>query len=315
MQDKKEIPQYRPDPRRGLSVTRRDALRGAAGAVLAGIAGCTSGPMGGGDRSYTEWLYEPGTVTDNDHYSFQTVQADQIVEHEDELDSEVFSQFEEDIEGRYESFNLDIDDIQSYVSFRGSRVLTGSFDLEEIREELEEDDYDSEEHEGYDIFVGPDERNAFGLRGDTILSIQSFYYDDMDDGVETLIDTKRGETDRYVDESDDFDELVTQLGSGTIRTGRTFEEADSTDERRMRFDDQVARGVSLTLNGQTSELRMVLVFDESNDIDTEEIKEVVEEQAESGSGRWIEGFDNIEVSKSGRSAIVTGTEDTDDVLE
>jgi len=289
--------------------TRRRMLQGGAGLLLAGLAGCGSIPgVQGGGGSYTNWVYEPGAIGDNEHLSVTVAQIGQIVEHEDELD-DGYETFESRVEDQYSVLGLDIEDVQQLISLNAGRVLTGSFDLESIRSDLEDADYDDSEYQGYDVFVGPNERTGFALQGNTIVQTR---YTDPESTLEELIDTNRGETDRYVDENDAFSELVSQLGSGTYLFGGTHEEYESTNEQSFSFEHQVARGASVTLNGDTANVKRVLVFEDSGDIDMDDVEDAIDEQSDS-NGQFSD-VDDIETSQSGRSVIITGTMDTDELF-
>ena len=296
------------------TISRRDALRGIAGATITGMAGCLSGVpgvQGSGGSAYMDWLYEPGTFGDNDHYSFQVAHPGDVVEYEDELSSEAVETFEELVEDRYEILDLDIDDVNQIIMTGSSHVFTGSFDVEDIDDELSDEDYDDDEYEGYDVYVSPEERQAFGIKSDVVVQASEARSDDAEDVLEESIDTKLGETDRYVDESEAFRELVDQLQTGVYMSGGTHEEYDETAVESGQLENEVASGLSVRITGEDSKLQSVHVFEEADDIVIDDVEDVADEIE---NWAYFEDVDDIEISKAGRAAIISGTLETDEIF-
>lgn len=127
--------------------------------------------------------------------------------------------------------------------------------------------------------------------------------------VEAIVDTYNGEGSWYVDDSEAFSELTSTLTAGTVVSGRTFEETEETAAENGQFEGAVARGSSTTINGETSEVEWVITFDDADDIDTGD----VEDWTEDSEDETFDDVDAISVGTSGRSAVVTGTIDTDDI--
>jgi len=125
--------------------------------------------------------------------------------------------------------------------------------------------------------------------------------------VESIVDTKSGDEDRYADDNEGFSELANQLNAGTFVNGRTHEEYDDTNEQAGQFEGAVASGASVTVNGETSDVQWVIPFADSDDIDTGDIEDWTDD------GRFFDDVDDINVNTNGRSAIVTGTMDTDEI--
>lgn len=294
---------------------RREALKfgGAIGALA--LAGCTSQvPIGGGGSDYADWLYAPGTVNDVDHYGFSWVRPATLDEHEDELAEDTFSSLERVADNVQDIVDIDLDEMEGLLrlNFEFPAVITGSFDVEDLAEDLEDADYDDEgDHEGFTIFLSSDEFAAVGVSDSAVIVAGPGASDDADEVVEIVIDTSLGEEDRYAEESDDFAELERVLDVGEIAFGLTEEEADDTDVTIGRFENMVARGISWGVSPDVSNMQFVIVFEDEDDIDIEEVEEWIDET--DSSGDTFDDVDDISVNQRGRSVEVTGQIDTDDI--
>lgn len=299
--------------------TRRSVLRTAGGSagvlVTAGISGCSSLPFLGGGVGYSKWLYEPGEISDDDHYDFIFTDTDQFEKNEDNFDDESnFYRFLTSVSGPIERIGLDFDDQSTKLSFQNSTVITGDYSVDDVEEELDEIDYDDESGPGgYTLWTNDETSLAYGVKGSDI--VIGTRYDDADDAkdvVETTIETKRGNEDRYTNDSDDFKTLVNKLGSGDFVRGGTREAPDSTEEENGRFENNVATGERLKINGSTAKFKRVLVFEESDDVDMNDIESFVEEREDADESIYDEA-DSISVNKSGRAGVIKIELPTDEI--
>lgn len=293
-------------------LTRRRALRlGAATAGLAatgGLSGCSAIPFIGG-AGYTNWLFEPGTVTDSDHLSFDYEDTEQVRNNEDEFDSAYYDRFE----SREDSWPLSqtgvaVDEVTESLSIdgdTGGRVV-GSFAKDDVTAELEDSDFSEEtDHGGYTIYQR-DERYAAGVRkGEFVHARYVAQNTTARDVVEALIDANAGDEDRYVDDSDDFRRLTDELGSGTFVSGGTQEETEETNSDYGRFEGVVASGTTVTVDGATTDIEVVWVYDAESDVDMD----AVENWTDSDT---FDDVDDVSAGNNGRTVTVTGTVDTDD---
>jgi|AntRauTorcE11897_2_1112592.scaffolds.fasta_scaffold09891_3 hypothetical protein len=295
-----------------LSGTRRDVLRRGAAAIgvatLAGNAGCM-GLLGGG--SYSSWLPEPGTIGDSDHYRFTKLNMQGLAEDEDELADETdFEGFED----TWAPADVDWDDVSMLLRFEGVSVVQADFETEDIVDDFEDEDYDEEEeYEGYKLLFGPKERSMAAVGDDTLVLAGMSYrgVEDPQDAVEDVIDTENGDEDRYEDDSDDFDEMIDELGDGDIVIGSTMEPADETVDERGQFENQVAEGRVLDVNGDETDGKWVLVFEDEDDVDVDDVEDWVDASQDNGGD--FEDWDDVEVSESGRTVVVEAIADTDDI--
>lgn len=282
--------------------------------AMGGLAGCSSIPFVGGDTSWTNWLPEPGTFRNQDHYETYYIEPQAIAEYEDDFDDGYDSL--EDFFSPPGALDVDFDEVERMVLTSTMRVYMGSFTVEDVVDELEDEEFDEEdEYEGYTLYLGPEE--GFSQQVAAAVSENTLLYgtsaeDGPVDGLETLIDTSNGEEDRYVAESEDFATLVDELGGGQFVFGSTHVEAGTDDPENGQFEHQVAVGSQIQVDGETSSRKWVRVFQEADDVDIDDVEDWVDEN--DGNNEAFDDYDDIAVSQSGRAAVVTGTIDTDDLF-
>lgn len=214
---------------------RRDALRwvAAIGSVgtVGSMAGCTSipgieGGPGASSKFDEQWMYEPGTIRDQNHYGFYFLKPSAIAEAEDEFDDDVFDRLE-GTEDRYEGFtDIGFEDVKGHLSFDLVDVVSASYNRDEVVEELEDEDFDEEDEEGdYTIFVHDDDTYAAAVGATTLVVGRQPPSEEVDieDLVVDAIATHDGEEDLYVEEVDPMGTLLDNLGAGTILSGQTQE--------------------------------------------------------------------------------------------
>lgn len=296
---------------------------GAAAAglgVTGSMAGCSAVqdavPFLGGGASYTQWLGAPGTLNDDaDHYSFSFRNYQTVRNNEDNFDSDVYEGFE-DAEDSFplDPMDVDLDEVNSRISGNGAGIIQGSFNADDVGSELEDNDFDEDgDHKNYTIYV-KEESQGVAVKNNVAIHVSLGFYSDDDaepaDMLETVIDVKTGEEDRYTNEEEDFQLLTNRLGSGAYVSGGTQEEIDddNANATQGRFEGTVASGSQMVINGETSKLKGVNVFNSADDVDMDDVEEYVEEN------EFLDEFDNVSSNQNGRTVIVTGEIDTDDEL-
>lgn len=295
--------------------TRRDVLRtgAAAGglAALGGLAGCSSIPLiGGGAGGYAQWLYAPGAIGDGDHYAFSYQNDQAIRNNEDEFDESYFDR-QESTEDSFplNDMGVDYDEVNNRLSLGTGGVVNGQFQQSDVVDELDDEDYDDEDEDysGYAIYQKNDSR-AVGVRNNQAVYVQAGFGGDVDvvDAVETIIDTKTGDEDRYQNESEDMNTVLNQVGSGDIVFGFTREEVDDTNTDRGQFEGQVGTGVQANFNGDTTNVKYAIVHADSDEVDMDEIEDWVDDSD------TFDDVDNVSTNQNGRTAVITGQIDTDD---
>lgn len=228
--------------------TRRSMLAGC-GAVLgtATLAGCSVLESGsGGPPDYSDWFYAASAP----HVGFTYLQLEEMLEVEGI--GEGFT-FEADL-------GIPVERVNEQVRYRSSVVLWGAFSAEELTSGLEE---------AQELSLEP---------LDSTLGYQRYRHDDSEyydlavrDGaavigrerpVDPLLEAGEEGTDRLIDEHDDLDLLVNELGldqqvSGTIEL----------DDGSLLPGAQVATGRTVEYGAEAHLIRRVVVFETESDVD------------------------------------------------
>lgn len=122
-----------------------------------------------------------------------------------------------------------------------------------------------------------------------------------------------GDEDRYTAESDDMQTLLNQVGGEDVLVAGTQEEVDDGTPSFGQFEGQVGIGYGATFDGETTDLTYAVVFDDADDVDADDVEEFVEDATDALD--FIESFEDvegIESTQNGRTAVVSGTMDTDE---
>jgi len=301
---------------------RSAATAGAAG--LVSTAGCSSipNPFGGG-APYTSWLPAPDELGDADHYRFNYINMGQVESNEDEFDDESFDlgQFEE----LWTPLDFDWEDVSHFTTFGGFFGLGGGYAIEadynlgDATSTLEDEDFEEDsEYNGYTIMLTGNGQQAYAVDGSAVIITSATEESDSGtpsggntDRVETIIDAKKGNTDRYGDASDDMSTLTGALGGGTIVSGGTMEEPEEESVENGQFENMVAEGQRVKVNGDTANAKYVIVYESSDDVDTGDLEEWVGES--DGNDGQFEDLDDPSYSSNGRKGVITGTVNTDDL--
>lgn len=294
-----------------MELTRRRLLASGAAATGAALAGC-SGGLGGGagaGATFGDWLYEPGTVADTDHYLALRYTPAALADRSGDFDDGVYDLLR--------AFGRDARDLVGFgfggtdaqLVFGPNSVLVADFETEAVTSTLQGNDFVSTgEYGEFAQYVGPDEDTAVGVGSDAVVVARSTGI--FGGGVEAarilqaIVDVQAGDAESYAADSADFEALVDELGPGALASARTHPETDRTDTDEGAFAGEVARGVRSTLTEDGVETTFGLVFTEAGDADTGDIEDWT------ATSDTFDTFDSVEVSTSGRTALVTGTEPT-----
>lgn len=312
-------------------LSRRSVLRtGTAALAVSGLAGCSAIPDSndmstddsGGDESngddsngsendgfdYRKYLLDPDELGIDDYY-FTYAQPNIIAENEDNFDEDIYQGIEEQrFDTIVEQLDIDFDEISNIVEYDGITVFTvepNTDTTEDIVELLEEEEGLDIEDEigGYDVYIGEQQRSGVAIQDNNIIFILDA--EDASDRLELVIDAANGEEDQYGDAYDSFEVLLNNLGTGVRMGGRAF--AEPGDANLPGLDNVVAVGNRLIIDGETSDDRVVYVFEDEADVDVEDTREFVENEG------FFEDAEEFNVSQSGRAAIVNAEFDTDEL--
>jgi hypothetical protein len=318
-------------------------------AALLGLAGCTgvleddeSLADASGQPEYSSWLYDPKDLLGIDTRGFASYDVESVMEQRDELPEDPFQGLEEaneELEGvdlteigqltavGGSSLDFARDDSASGPSSAGaSFVVEGSFDVDEIQTQIEEEsdssaEYETGSYEGYELYYGDDGNDynnttvAFAIDSEHVL-VGTIEDSDVTgrDAVETMIDANQGNADRYYDQSEYAQLLIDQLGEATVLMGAQFDlgtivRDQISDERaRTLVDDLYAAGIAGTLNGETTDNEIILAYDEEAEVPVDTARDLVDEAREQ-SPQAFENVEDVTVSGSDRTLTISMTVD------
>lgn len=293
-----------------MRLTRRRLLASGSAAAVAALAGCSSSSSGASTgASFRDWLYEPGTVADTDHYLALRYTPAALADRSGEFDDDIYDLLR--------AFGSDARDLVGFrfggtdaqLVFGRNSVLVADFEPDEVKSTLQGNDFVARsDYADFAQFVGPGEDTAVGVGSDAVVVARSTGI--FGGGVEAarilqaIVDVRAGDAESYAADSADFETLLDELGSGALASARTHPETDRTDTDAGTFAGEVARGVASDLVDDGVETRFALVFTSEADVDTGDVEDWT---ATSDS---FSSFDTVEVEMSGRTALVTGTEPT-----
>ena len=262
-------------------------------------------------RVYADWLPAPDELGDDDHYSFTYLDMADFEEYEDELDDESFDPTS--FEDVWSPLSFDWTDVSDLTLFGGfgfnNIVIEAEFSREDAISDLEDEEYEEDsEYDGYTIMFDSESERAVAVGDGTVVIVSG---DESVDTAETLLDTQGGDSERYGEASDDMATLVGELGGGSLVQGRTTETPDRPAPAEGEFENMVARGSRAQINGATTDRTWVVVYESSDDVDTDDLEAWVD--ANDGIDEQFEDAEDISYSSDGRLGIVTVTGDTDEL--
>ncbi|MBX0286674.1 hypothetical protein EGH22_10070 [Halomicroarcula sp. F28] len=299
----------------GSNPTRRAMLaRGlaATGAVVAS-AGCSSlfGSDSGDTAVFTQWLPAPAALNNADHYRFDYYDLATLAANRDSLGGEptVF-------ERTWQPVGLGWADATAVVAVGSVDVVTAEFDREAAVSDLRGAGYDrAGEYKGYARYRNPETGTVFAIADGTLLvsAMDRYAPDAVDpsDRLQTVVDARTGDVDRYAEASEDMGALVEALGAGTLVRGKTMDDPEGTTARSGRFENLVAEGARSVVDGGTVEEKWVYLYDRPRDVDTATLERYVEDN-DNSSGEVDAQFgavEDISYTQEGRKGIITGTRD------
>jgi hypothetical protein len=294
-----------------MTVSRRDLIRASAVAGATAVAGCSS-TLGGGSNGSADagrnWLYEPGTVADVDHYLALRYAPARIAERSGNFDDGVYDAMRAFGGSARDLVGFEFASTDAQLAFGKNAVLEADFEAEDVVSRLESEDFASEESYGeFDVYVGSDDDAAVGIGSDAVVVARSTGVfgsaDDAERILAAIVDVHAGDAESYVEDSADFETLVDAAAEGDVQSVRTHPETDETDTDEGEFRGEVARGIDSTLVDDASvETTFVRAFNEESDVDEGDVEDWV------ARSETFDDFEAVDVSTDGRVVEVTGTE-------
>ncbi|WP_299270030.1 hypothetical protein [Halorientalis sp.] len=293
----------------GREFSRRRALRlGAATAsvgAVGGVAGCSAIPFLGGSGKtlpYNDALFAPGDVSGTDEgYLFTYSDYNLLRENEDSLENGTAT-YEDDV-GSFPFADMGVDFDSTDASLEILAVgghATGSFDGGDAGSSLSDSGFS--EDGGYDDYtLYSDEERTVGVTDGAVVyaTAQEAEGYDRRSAIETIVDTKSGDGNRYVDSSDDYSTLDEHVyDDAVIAIGGTGE--------FIRFfagsiENVVGWAISGRIEGGDQEIMSAHLFRSESDVNVDEV-----EQWARDSDFSVDATDRS-ASQDGRVVTVSGT--------
>lgn len=344
----------------------RDGTASLATLGTVGLAGCTGSlPVVGDDDGATleQWLVDPslGDILELDSddeierrdRSFGYVAPEAFFDNEEATDPYDTLAVGNESRGRVGASVTEIDwQLTQTVEYDGENavgttvditILSGSFDLDDVEESLEQwaddeygDDDDRDlssegEHESFDCY----EIDGFGfaVRDDSVIEAVGGSGIDPVAVLEETIDARVNGDDRWT--GDDAAALLDPLESGDQVDGTTFEpitlentfesqygnQYDSIDElperQREQLEEQfdtrhedwetglTGMASSQEIGGETTDIVHVLLYDSEGNADAEAFRDHIDANRDIGDD-WAT-LEDYSVSDEGRALVLTGT--------
>lgn len=280
--------------------SRRDLLRSGAGVVAVGgitsLAGCSNVPVVGSyfedGADYTEWAYDPAELDKRSLWiSYQDIGT--ILETDEVPDK---GDLRDNVTSNY-SGALMADDVEASISVDRAEILYGSFDGDTVVDEMK---FSGAENYGdFDVYADSSEDKEedalVATDGDYLVRVEPSAREyDAREELELLLDAYTGDADRYIDVSENFEQVDAELGSGEVK----FVNADSEASVEEASDDTVvAMGIGAEIDGEETNGTYVLCYKSEDGVDLDEAETEIEEQLSDES-------ELTDVSQDGR--MVTG---------
>lgn len=300
--------------------SRRAALRIGGGTLAAagaaGLAGCTAGILGD-DPSGPDldaWLVEPSVAGESaGDRSFEYVVPEVVFEHDAELSYDRLS-LGAGIRDRIGVPAAEIEWILQQSSTTNVVVLAGSFDAEAAEDSLRDwaDDEDrtisSEgEFDGFELY-DVDDVQGYAV-GDDHVAAASVASEDDDpiDVIEDVLAGQAGDSTRWSDDDDAaalLDALPTNhFAGGTVRDEPQTDDEDGTVQEWQ--DGLLGTAESQAVDGDTTDVTNVLLYDTDDDVDTAAVETYVDGQRDVGDDYAT--LTDYTVDADGRVVTVSGT--------
>jgi|GEM_PF-3896907 len=293
-------------------IGRREFLRSSAVAgSLAALSGCAGVSIddvpgvSGSDLSLRQYAYAPDAV-DKDAYGVALFDVATI----DEIDTDIPDEIADGFESRYawlhQVTGVDFDDATTVAAFDSTVVMAAEHSQDDVDDELDEAEFDDDdEMNGFTLYQNGEETRSVAIDGSTIVG--STLTGDADEAIEVLettLDTRNGDEDRYADETPVFSTLLDSLDGGAAATGHVHAATEETNTEVGTFEDERARGVRATFDveAETTTNEFVLAFEEGTEPPADDIREWT-------ATDLFTDFDSTVVSASDTVATIEATTD------
>ncbi|WP_424018108.1 hypothetical protein ACOZ4N_19890 [Halorientalis pallida] len=292
--------------------TRRRALRlGAATAsvgAVGSVAGCSYIPfLGGGGKTlaYNNALFAPGDVPGTgEGYMFTYSDYKVLRNNEDNLENGTAT-YEDDTESfPFEQMGVDFDSTDANLAILAvGGHTTGSFKKSDVGSSLESNGFSEDgSYSGYTLYAG--EERTVGVKDGAAVYATARDTDGYDRGsaIETIVDTKAGDGNRYAENDEDYSALDEHVYDDAVVV------IGGTGELIAFFagdiDNVVGWGISGRIDGGSQYIKSAHVFGSESDANVDAV-----DQWASDSDLFADATD-LSTSQDGRVVTVEGTGET-----
>lgn len=336
-----------------MQTNRRSVLK--AGGLLAalgttGLAGC-SGILGGGDDSGPAgYRYDPSVLVETENKFFGMVDYAGLYEAREHFPESTRESFESADDSpvppeEIDSFTgvggaqISMGDTSSTSVF-GSMALLGSFGMDAVQTDLEDDGAEQVgEYEGFTLY-----ENAGGSSPSNIAQGDTTAVAAVREGVaifgaggssgeastsvtgrqaaETMIDAGNGDVDRLEPNSERARQLAERVGESNVVVGGQIDPElvetamqQSQGGMQTQFVEGIrAGGFGMTVDGATTTMNVVLLYTDAGRAEESGVQEL----ADLASQQAVEnnpGLDSVEAEYDGNAAVVTVEGETETIFE
>ena len=186
-----------------------------------------------------------------------------------------------------DELGIDIDDINYMAEAGGITIISGRFDLKDVRDELDDRDFDKDDYKGVEFWTG-EYNKAVAISGDKLIM-------GNDKQVKSCIKVSKGDRTSMYDDNDDVRDVINKLPGGIITMVGAY----------APYEGALAMGFVLMKEDEdTLKMKMVVTFDDEDDAEdarTDLKREMKKEEA----------FD-VDVKQSEKILEVTAKMDIED---
>ena len=242
------------------------------------MVGCSSGS---GSVAMMKKLPE-----DSDGFTFVDIAA---MRDDDDL-SDAYDQFKDEIKSRYDSLGISASDVDRMIMGGSVVILEGRFDLEDVSDELEDNDYDDDRYKDVDTFEGV---MSVALVSEDCIVVGSSMND-----VKDCIAVIKGDSDS-LRQDEDISAVVDRVPGGIMVSASTSEY----------YLDCKAEAYSVAKDDSDT-VRVTAVFRFTSEGAADDARSTIEADWESR-----DYYSGVEVTVDGEYVEATADVDIDDILD
>jgi len=157
--------------------------------------------IGGGGSARDIAKMTPEGASSFTHFNLQTIRDDK------DLD-DIYEAIESEFDELEDELGVDIDDINYIAEADGTTIIGGKFDLKDVRDELDDRDFDKDEYKGVEFWTGEYDE-AVAISGDKLII-------GSDKRVKSCIKVMKGDRTSMYDDDEDIRDVINKLPGGIM---------------------------------------------------------------------------------------------------